>query len=209
MSHRFIRFACAAAVVATTVALSPSASAQVTSATFRESLDLPDFGTGGPRVLLNSDVALPSAGPQLTGANEISNPANWSDCLNVSFDAATNILSVTGDEGNVYQLINVTLDSLTFAVPGQQITGITPISVDNAVTQNTGVLSRQVFFTPNSFSVDYSVPLGSQNLFSINPRTDTYQVSLSAVAVPEANTFALALPALGMVGAVLVRRRKK
>jgi hypothetical protein len=33
--------------------------------------------------------------------------------------------------------------------------------------------------------------------------------AVSAVTVPEANSFALALPALGMVGAVLVRRRKK
>jgi hypothetical protein len=33
--------------------------------------------------------------------------------------------------------------------------------------------------------------------------------SIAAVTVPESSTFALALPALGMVGAVLVRRRKK
>lgn len=31
----------------------------------------------------------------------------------------------------------------------------------------------------------------------------------SAVAVPEANTFTLALPALGMIGAVVIKRRKK
>lgn len=32
---------------------------------------------------------------------------------------------------------------------------------------------------------------------------------LPAVAVPEANTFALVLPALGMIGAVMIKRRKK
>lgn len=38
----------------------------------------------------------------------------------------------------------------------------------------------------------------------------TYSANLAAVAVvPEASTFALALPALGMVGAVVIRRRKK
>lgn len=36
-----------------------------------------------------------------------------------------------------------------------------------------------------------------------------FSVVRGAVAVPEAGTFALALPALGMVGAVVIRRRKK
>ena len=46
---------------------------------------------------------------------------------------------------------------------------------------------------------------------TVTPRTwnGTVNYTLGAVAVPEASTFALALPALGMVGAVLIKRRKK
>lgn len=36
-----------------------------------------------------------------------------------------------------------------------------------------------------------------------------FQFSPAVATVPEANTFALALPALGMIGAVILRRRKK
>lgn len=208
------RLALSAALAAAAIVIATAtANAQIISANFNESLDLPDLGSVGPRVLARTGVTLPSAGPQLTGANQISNPTGWGSCLNVSFDATTNILSVTGDSFNSYQTITVTLDSLLFAVAGQQITGITPISVGNAVTERDGnPFSRQQFFSPNSFSINYSTPLGLGTRFFITSAgTDTYQVTLgNAVAVvPEAGTVALLLPALGVLCAVVVRRRRK
>ena len=43
----------------------------------------------------------------------------------------------------------------------------------------------------------------------VNGRSGVAVASLNAVVIPEAGTFALVLPALGMVGAVVIRRRKK
>lgn len=187
------------------------ASAQITRADFGESLDLPDFSAAGPRVLENLDVALPSAGPQLTAANTVSNPSNWNNVLNVSFDATTNILTLTGDGNNDYQTITVTLSDLQFALPGQVITGITPISTGNAVTPGSAVPTITPSFTANSFSVNYAVPLGNNFDFNITPASDTYQVTLGSApaAAPEPGTIALLGVGLGVMGVVARRRNAR
>ena len=87
----------------------------------------------------------------------LSNPSKWNNSLNVSFDPTTDILSLRGDGDNDYQIITVTLSDLMFNVPGEIVTGITPIWVGNAVYPDTGdsndALTTTPFFTANSFGV--------------------------------------------------------
>ena len=198
-------------IAALALILSLPASAQIISADFDESLNLPEFGGGQPRLLQNLNVALPSPGPHLTEAHEIANPSGWEDSLIVTFNATTNILSLVATGSNSYQTITVSLSDLQFATPGQQVIGIVPISTGNVAVPSSGPTPTiDALFTPNSVSVTYSVELGLNDFFQITTNPDTFQVLLSPAAgssAPEPGTLALLGAGLGMVG--LVARRKR
>ena len=190
------------------------ASAGIITADFNESLDLPfpgDAGTG-PRVEQLLGVSLPGTMPQLNAADVISNPSDWRNSLKVSFDPSTDILSLFGDGNNSYQIITVTLSNLVFDIPGEQVVGIVPISIGNAVFPDTAnsepTLTTTPFFTANSFGVQYSAAniLTTPNDFNITTDTDTFQVLLSS-SVPEPGT--LSLLAIGTAGLVFLSKRKR
>ena len=185
--------------------------AAVIQADYQEDLDLPGLTSLGPRVEQSLDVTLPSASPQLSGADVISNPSNWKNSLNVSFNPTTDILSLTGDGDNDYQIITVTLSNLVFNVGGQVVTGITPISIGNAVDQISGDVNPAItttpFFTANSFGVTYSSDYLTYRFdeFNIQAETDTFQVTLGAASVPEPGTLALT----AFAAALLLWRRRR
>ena len=191
------------------VGLASAASAQIISGDFNESLDLPEFSAAGPRVLQALNVPLPSVSPQLTAANTISNPSGWNNVLEASFDPTTNILSLAADSGNTYQIITFTLSNIQFALPGQQILGFAPLNTGNAVGPDTGpVPTLLTSFTANSFTVSYSIPIGTGDDFAIGNDPDTFQVLVGAASAPEPGSIALAacgaLPLAGM----MIRRRR-
>lgn len=187
------------------------AAADVIQADYLETLALPYYGTG-VRVEQLLGVTFPASSPQLTAADTISNPSKWNNSLNVSFDPTTDILSLTGDGDNDYQIITVTLSDLMFNVPGEIVTGITPISVGNAVYPDTGdsndALTTTPFFTANSFGVTYSAANidTTDNEFLIQGETDTFQVSFGTSSVPEPGT--LGLTGIGAAVLLCWRRRK-
>ena len=187
------------------------AHADITQADFRETLDLPGaFNAQGPRVEQLTGVALPAASPQLTAANVISNPSGWNNSLEVSFDPTTDILSLTGDGGNDYQTITVTLSNLVFNIPGQVVVGIVPISVGHAVSSAGFPFTTTPSFSADSFSVAYSVDDLSTfpPEFSIGPGTDTFRVELGS-AVPEPSSIILlATLFVGLIIAARVSRVK-
>lgn len=201
--------ACLLAAVAA-AALAQPARAAVIVADFREELNLPDSRGGQPRVLerLGVDVTVTPA-PQLTGANEISNPDGWSNGLDVSFDPVTNVLSLTGDGYNIYQIITVTLSGLTFDIAGQQVVGFAPISTGNAVFGGSAVPGITTSFTATSVTITYAVPLGNGDVFEIDTGTDTFQLTLGgAAAVPEPASLALVVVGLPAVAAARRFRRR-
>lgn len=193
-----------------------AAHASIVRADFSEVLDLPGLANG-PRVEASSNVSLPSAGPQLTAANTISNPSPWNTSLNVIFDPTTNILSLTGDGSNTYTTVNVSLSNLVFS-NGSVVTGIAPISTGNAVHADQHALSVTEGYTSNSFDVSYVAGNGyfyagpslfaGYNYFDIGPSTDTFQVTLSSAA-PEPSTWAMLMLGVFGAGALLRRRRQQ
>lgn len=112
------------------VALPFSAEAQLVTATFNESLDVPYYNTLGPKVATASNQTLPFT---LMEANVVSNPANLANILNLSL-SPTGLITLQGDGINGYQTITLTLSSIT----GERVTGINLLT-QNAVQPNTGV----------------------------------------------------------------------
>ena len=146
-------FVAAALAIPSVMLLQSGASAVITQADFSEVLAIPGFGVE-PRIEFNGGVGLPSAGPQLTGANVISNPSGLGGSLDVSFDAGTDVLTLTADAFETYTTITVSLNSVLFD-NGDVITGITPISTGNAVVPDISPVSITEAFTRNSFQVSY------------------------------------------------------
>jgi|SRR5579863_65147 hypothetical protein len=172
-----------------TLSVCSVAPAAIIQANYNETLDLPYFATGARVEQLNA-VSLPAPAPQLTAADIVTNPSNWNNSLDVSFDPVTDILSLTGDGSNDYQIISVTLSGLLFNVAGQHVVGITPISVGNAVFMSgTDLFTTTTNFTANSFGVTYSVTSFATfpPEFDIGTGTDTFQVQLAS-GVPEPGT---------------------
>jgi hypothetical protein len=189
--------------------LTQAASASIiTQADFGESLDLPAFGTG-PRVLSRTGVALPDSGIVLDGSDEVSNPEGWAGVLELSFDSTTNVLSVTADAENQFQIVSITLSNLVFS-DGTTITGITPLVTGNAATSFTATPILSTSFTGNSATITYQVPdLAAFDLFNVEPMTDQFQLTLSDASslstAPEPGTILLA--GLTLVGLGIARRR--
>ena len=102
------------------------ARASITLADFQESLDLPDYSLSGPRVLQNLARAL-GAGFELAENNQIANPSDWGESLQVDFDGATLTLQPT--DSSTYQTITLTISNVAFSVPGEQIRGCKSFSV--------------------------------------------------------------------------------
>jgi hypothetical protein len=96
---------------------------------------------------------------------------------------------------------NINFGDSTFN--GMVITNNNPGFSFSTITQNTlsGFSQSDVSVTPTEVRLNFS-------LKSFSPGQSLTIGDASAVAVPEAGTFALALPALGMVGAVLIKRPK-
>jgi len=199
-------------MLACTGLLGACASAGIITADFNESLDLPfpSDGGSGPRLEQLLGVSLPGTPPQLTGADIIANPSNWSQSLDVSFDPSTNILTLFGDGSNDYQIITVTLSNLIFDITGEVVTGIVPISTGNAVVTDTAnsypapVITP--FFTASSFGVTYTAAniTTTPDNFNITTDSDTFQVQLAAV--PEPGTFLLM--GIGAVALMFGQRRR-
>jgi MYXO-CTERM domain-containing protein len=188
--------------------LAVPASASISFADFHESEDLPDFGSLGPNVELNAHVPLPSASPQLSLANSISNPDGFTDSLLVSFDPTTNNLSLTADTvDDTYEVISIRLDNINFT-SAQFVSAFAPVSTGNAVFDSGGnPFTITTSFGSNFIVVTYQVNTPG-TLFDItNAGTDVYHLSLAPV--PEPGTFGIAAMGLMGLAALAFSRRRR
>lgn len=196
------------AFVAGAMAVAPGlANAGFVSADFQVSLDLPDAGSSGPRVLEN--LGEPIAGsPDVSAADEIANPSGWGGAASIDLDG-TGLLTLTGDQEGFgfadYDLVVFTISSIVFDA-GESITGVTTLS-EGILDAGFGlVFSPTIAFTANSVMLTFDTSgTGAQSDFQLlDGGVSSYQLQTSAIPVPAA--LPLMAGAIGALG-LLARQR--
>lgn len=171
--------------------------------TYTETLDLPAYGSTGPRVLQSTSSF--TTGVKLTGADEVSNPSGWANGFDVSLDTVAKTITLTGDGFNDYQTIFVDIAGIT----GLDITGLTAIDAYGA-TGNAGYsYGNSLSFTGSTLHIGFSADdVAGGGYFDITRGSSVFSYTTGAAtgAVPEPATWAMMLAGFGMVGLAARRR---
>lgn len=194
--------------------LGAPAQSAIVSADFTERLDLPAYGSSGPRVLQSLNKAV-GAGAELTEADEVANPSNWEDSLLVNLDPVGNTVTLTRSGQDVYQTISITIANIQFSAP-EEIVGFSLVS-DTLFSANSDPYTIATSFTADSLTIDISVDdLLSFDTFEFGTGSVLLNIALysrDGRDVPEPMTLALlAGGALGLVmarGTTTGRRRRR
>lgn len=198
-----LQYGSAIALVGGLMLLGAPAQSAIVSADFKELLDLPNFGSSGPRVLQSLNKAV-GAGAELTEADEIANPSNWEDSLLVDLDPVGNTVTLTRSSQDVYQTISITITNIQFSAL-EQIVDFSLVS-DTLFSANSDPYTITTAFTADSLTVDISVDdPQSFDTVEFGPGSILFNIALRSgdgLDVPEPMTLALlASAALGLVTA--------
>ncbi|NOQ63013.1 MAG: PEP-CTERM sorting domain-containing protein [Methyloprofundus sp.] len=174
-----------------------NASASIIQADFRSDLKLVGF----TRVLERTEQVLPNAGFELGELDEISNPRNWNDSLQVDLDPLSNIVTLTPSFANIYDIITISISNMLFD-DSNQVTGFSVISSGSATTFD----SLTTSFTNNSVNIQYI----GDNLELFETGSDTFQITLGpANIVPEPSAIVLMGLGIWSFGAARCKQKKK
>ena len=191
--------------VVTASVLALAVAAPAAAQTYREALDLPAYGSRGPRVLQSTGSF--TTGTKLTAASEISNPLYWNNAFNVFLDTTAQTITLTGDGENTYQTIDFDLTGVT----GLTFTGLTAVTPFGATAPARGAYDFTTSFTASSLHISYALAnIVEGNYFEINQGSSVFSYTTGAVsaAVPEPATWGMMLLGFGAMGYAMRRRTK-
>jgi hypothetical protein len=177
------------------------------TATFRESLDIPQIKQTGALLLQATGRAIDNT-TELTKNDTVSNPSGYQGDLEATLGGAT--LKLAADLFNDYQTITFSVTNI------QGAADIVDFSLTSAGAINTGLsaaFTRTLAFTSNSLSVTYAVNNpGAGDEFYLNPRSfDAFSITTADAAAPVTvpEPASLSLLAIGITSAgVMLRRRR-
>lgn len=183
--------------------------AAIIQADIYENLNLPAVGGGLPREFDVNDRAV-AAGPELTLADEISNPELWFGFLIVDLSGSS--FTLTHDaEFTDYQTTQIVIDDLVFDTPGQVITGVTLITPSIIDAGASDPFTELISFTGNSITLDWFVnDIPAVDIFNFfDGGSASYQITFGAAAVPEPASLTLVgFGVMGMAYGAIRRRRR-
>lgn len=205
---RFLPYLCASALAFLGL-LGSSGYAGILSATFEESLDLPNYSANGPRTFLNSNAPLGS-GFELSAANETGNPSGWAGFLQI--DLSGNILTLTHAENVTdFQVASVNISSIIFDLIGEYISNVQLVGSSIIDANASAPFTETISFTNDSISLNWSVadPFNTTDVFNfVEGGSATYEITLlsSTNTVPEPSS--VAIFGLCAFGIAVMRRLK-
>jgi hypothetical protein len=121
----------------------------------------------------------------LDESDEIANPSGWNDSLQVDFDPATNIVTLTPTGGNVYQTLDIVISNMNFSA-AEHVVGVAALSTGNAVIPDSGTFSMTAAFTGNSVTISYfvdDIPAGMAGAFAFLRGHFTHQFLTEAASL--------------------------
>jgi hypothetical protein len=176
------------------------------TADFSESLDVPYFHQTGPLVVGVTGATIDGS-TELTSANVISNPSNYSDNI-LAATLGDTVLSLAAPVFQDWQTITFTISNIVIP-DAETITGFTQTSAGAISTGGSfpsDPFTTSTSFTANSLSVTYSVNsvgTGKEFYFSSDSAPDTFAIDVETVPEPAS----IAVMAIGLAGLALRRRR--
>jgi len=184
--------------------------AEFISGDFREELSTEQDGSPPVRLLENLGESV-SGAPDLSAADEISNPAGFGGLATIDLNT-TGIVTLTGDQEGFgfadYANAEFTISSIVLDA-GEFITGVTLLAdnlVDLGSPNTSGTYSLSTSFTSDSVTIRYQGDSPSSFFDFGDGFTSTFQVTTAVV--PEPSTFALlGIGSIAVIGCA--RRRKK
>ena len=183
-----------------------TAGAVATSANFREEADLPNSGIG-PRVLEALGRSI-GAGPELTEADEISNPSMWSDSFTVDFDPVNRRIVLTPSGSNDYQTIDIVISNIAFSGIGERVSGIVALS-DTIIGPGSAPFTRTLSFTDNSVTIRYHVNnIAAGDSFDFSDGQAVFALQAAAAPAPVLGSASMLLLVVVLTGFAGFRLRR-
>ncbi len=180
-----------------------SADAALVFADFRAESNLPDHGTGQPKIYESLNQSLGS-GYELDGSDFVSNVDGWGGgdvWIDLSqITSTTYLLQLDSQDTWDFQTFQASITNIYFDIPGEQIIGVTLLTNGLTVPQ----IAPSISFTGNSILVSYSsVP----DIFNFTGGSATFEIEVASSAIiPEpSSTIGLA----GLLGSALLFRSRR